>query len=320
MNRNLATLIGVAGMLALAGCSHSGGGPAATTSASSTKILLGFVTNNTSDYWNDARNGTADAAKEFPNVEVQFVEPNDASALTQKSDVDDLMAKGAKGIAISPVDPPNQTTMLNGVASQAVLITQDSDAPLSNRVCYIGTDNTAAGKMAGDEIKKALPNGGKIMVFVGKRDAQNAKEREAGLRAEITGSKIQILDVRTDDGDPTKAKSNAADAIVKYPDLAGMVGLWGYNGPQCLSAVEDAHKSGQIKIVCFDGLPPTVAGIKDGGIYAAILQQPYVFGKTAVEDMVKSIHGDKSWVPARKQILVPTTAITKDNVATLNAK
>jgi ribose transport system substrate-binding protein len=309
----IATLLG----LAAAGCSHTSqgmGGAASSTAGTSAKISVAFVTNNASDYWADARRGTEEAEKENPNVSVEFVEPADGTAATQKADIDQLLAKGVQGIAISPVDPPNQTQMLNDVASKAVLITQDSDAPDSNRICYIGTDNEAAGKMAGDLIKQALPAGGKIMVFVGKRDAQNAKDREKGLREEIAGSNIVILDVRTDDADPAKAKSNAADTIVKYPDLAGMVGLWGYNGPSCLSALEDAHKVGQIKVVCFDSLPDTIAGVKSGGIYGTILQQPYQFGLQAVQDMVKTIGGDKSWVPAGKQILVPTKAITKANV------
>src|SRR5207244_5379388 len=58
------------------------------------------------------------------------------------------------------------------------LFRSDSDAPDSNRMAYIGTDNIAAGKQAGALIREALPNGGKIMLFVGKIDAQNAKERD----------------------------------------------------------------------------------------------------------------------------------------------
>jgi ribose transport system substrate-binding protein len=310
--------------LAAAGCSHagqgtSGSGPAASSAPA--KISVAFITNSPSNYWADARRGTEEAEKENPNVDVQFIEPGDVSAaVEQKADIDQLLAKGVQGIAISPFDPANQTPMLNEAASKAVLITQDSDAPTSNRICYIGTDNEAAGRMAGDLIKKALPNGGKIMLFVGKRDAQNAMDREKGVREEIAGSKIVIIDVRTDDGDAAVGKTNAADAIIKYPDLAGMVGLWSYNGPSCLGAVRDAHKVGKIKIVCFDADPDTVGGIKDGSVYGTIVQQPYQFGLLAVQDMVKAIGGDKSWIPASKQIMVPTRAITKDNVASLASK
>ena len=70
-------------------------------------------------------------------------------------------------------------------------------------------------RFAGEELKKALPNGGKVMVFVGKADAQNAKERFDGLKKALGGSKIVLLDLRTDDGDRARAQQNGADALVK---------------------------------------------------------------------------------------------------------
>jgi ribose transport system substrate-binding protein len=110
--------------------------------------------------------------------------------------VDDLLVKGIDGMAISPVDPKNQTPMLNAAAERTIVFTQDSDAPESARACYIGTDNVAAGRQAGELIKEALPNGGKIMVFVGKADAQNAKERYQGIQEALQDSKVQIIDIR----------------------------------------------------------------------------------------------------------------------------
>jgi len=56
--------------------------------------------------------------------------------------------------------------MLDNVAKRGMLITQDSDAPNSARACYVGTNNVDAGKQAGELLKKVLPDGGKIMVFV----------------------------------------------------------------------------------------------------------------------------------------------------------
>src|ERR1051326_8815302 len=141
---------------------------------------LAFVTNNSSDFWTIARKGTEKAAKEIPNIQVEFRITSDGTAAGQQSIVDDLLAKGVNGIAISPVDPANQSPMLNKAAAQAVVVTQDSDAPSSNRLCYIGTDNVEGGRQAGRLVKEAIPQGGKIMVFVGTRDAQNARERFQG--------------------------------------------------------------------------------------------------------------------------------------------
>jgi ribose transport system substrate-binding protein len=162
--------------------------------------------------------------------------------------------------------------MINDVAKNALVITQDSDAPQSDRACYIGTDNIAAGRQAGGLIREALPDGGKIMIFVGNLDVRNAQERYQGIKEALQGSKVEIVDVRTDETDRVRAKSNAADALIKYPDIAGLVGLWSYNGPAILNAVTDAGKVGHVKIVCFDEEDPTLAGVKDGAIYATVVQ------------------------------------------------
>jgi ribose transport system substrate-binding protein len=298
--------------LLLAGCQgiHSGGGGL----AGGGKHKLAFVTNNASDFWTIARKGTEKAAAEIPGIEVEFRIPSDGTAAEQQRVIDDLLAKGIHGIAISPVDPVNQTQMLNRAASQALVVTQDSDAPESNRVCYIGTDNVAAGRQAGELVKEALPQGGKIMVFVGMLDAANAQQRYQGLREALAGSNVQIIDVRTDNTDRVRAKSNAADTLVNNPDIAGMVGLWSYNGPAILSAVKEANKVDKVKIVAFDEEDPTLAGIKEGTIYATVVQQPFEFGYRSMELMAKYLNGDKSVVPASKQIFVPTIAVKQADV------
>ncbi len=317
--------------LLFAGCSHNdqnassnaaGGAssPASSSAPAGGETMLAFVTNNPSDYWTICRKGTEAAQKELPGVQVQFVMPDDGTAATQKRDVDDLLAKGVKGIAISPVDPTNETPYLNTVAAKTNLITSDSDAADSKRLCYLGTDNHAAGVMAGGLIKEAIPQGGKIMLFVGKRDAQNARDREQGIRDALKGSNVSIVDVRTDDADHGRAKANAADALVKYPDLSCLVGLWSYNGPAIVSAVKDAGKVGKVKIVAFDQEADTLAGIKSGAVYGTVVQQPYEFGYKSVKLLAQLAQGNKSGVPASKLVIIPTQAIKAGNLAAYQAQ
>ncbi len=291
-----------------------------TTTTTGKKYKLAFVTNNASDFWTIARKGTEKAATDIPGIEVEFRINSDGTAAEQQRVVEDLLAKGIDGIAISPIDPQNQSPMLNRAASQALVVTQDSDAPNSNRACYIGTDNVAAGRQAGELIKEALPQGGKIMVFVGSLDAANAQQRFQGIKEVLQGSNIQILDVRTDNGERVRAKSNAADTLVNQADIACLVGLWSYNGPAILSAVKDAGKTGKVKIVAFDEEDETLSGIKEGAIYATVVQQPFEFGFRSMELMAKILGGDKSVVPANKQIIVPTIAVKKEQVEEFTKK
>ncbi|HEX3085481.1 MAG TPA: substrate-binding domain-containing protein, partial [Pyrinomonadaceae bacterium] len=101
------------------------------------KLKLAFITNNASDYWTIARKGVEQAGRELPNVEAEFKIPGEGTAAEQKRIIDDLLAKGLDGMAISPVDPDNQIQLINDAAKQALVLTQDSDAPKSDRACYI---------------------------------------------------------------------------------------------------------------------------------------------------------------------------------------
>ncbi|MCW6507402.1 sugar-binding protein [Lichenifustis flavocetrariae] len=283
-------------------------------SVAADKKTLAFVVNVPADFWTIARRGTEKAQKELPNYNVEFYIPGEMSAAAQKRILEDLLAKGVAGVSISPVNPDNSTEILNQVASKAVLFTQDADAPKSNRVMYIGTDNVAAGRQAGELIKKALPNGGKIMLFVGTMDAANARERSQGIKEVIAGTKIEIIDIRTDGGDQAKAKANVEDTLTKYPDIDLLAGLWAYNTPQIYNAVKAAGKEGKVKIVGFDEDQQTLKGVAEGVIDGTVVQQPYEFGYQSIKNLAKYIEGDKSVVPANKLQIIPTQIIDKSNV------
>ena len=292
--------------------------PSSTAGGSGKKLKLAFVSNNAATFWTIARSGCEAAEKELGNVEVDFRIPSSGGAAEQQTILDDLLAKGVDGIAVSPVDPANQTAFLNKVAEQTLLICHDSDAPDSKRVAYIGTDNFAAGTEAGKLIKEALPDGGKIMVFVGATDAENAKQRFGGIKKELEGSKVSVIDVRTDDTDLVRAQKNAEDTLVKYPDVACLVGLYNYNGPAILNAVRSAGKQGKVKIVCFDENDETLEGVASGDIYGTVVQQPFEFGKQAITKMAKHLAGDKDALAGGKQI-VPTRSLKKADVADFQA-
>jgi ribose transport system substrate-binding protein len=304
----LATLCLVA--VSLAGCGRGGG-----SDGDGAQVLrLAFVTNNSADFWTIARRGVEAADEELPDVEAEFRLTADGTAGEQQRIVDDLLTKGVAGIAISPIDPQNQTAMIDAAAGRALVFTQDSDAPDSARACYIGTDNVAAGRQAGQLILEAIPGGGEIMLFVGKLDAQNARERIQGIREALEGSAIEILDVRTDDGDDVRAKANAADTLVRYPDIEGLVGLWSYNGPAILNAVREAGRIGQVRIVAFDEADETLAGVRDGAIHATVVQQPYEFGYQSVRVLRELAKGNKDVIPADKIIAIPVKVVSQDTV------
>ncbi|MCL4690940.1 MAG: sugar-binding protein [Candidatus Hydrogenedentes bacterium] len=286
---------------------------AATVSEPEGTVRVAFVTNNTSDFWTIAEAGTKKAASEL-GCEVLFRKPSMGTAQEQQQIIEDLIVSGVSGIAISPNDPQNWTETLNRFAEQVNLITQDSDAPESNRVCYIGTNNYDAGVAAGELIKKTLPEGGEVMMYVGRLDAQNAQDRQRGIQDTLQGTNITIVDTMTDETDRAKAMANVQDTLVTHPEVDCLVGLWSYNGPAILNGVRDSGKLGEVKIVCFDEEEETLLGVAEGHIEGTIVQQPFEFGYQSVRMLVQLARGDRSAVPESGTLYVPVKTITQETV------
>lgn len=252
----------------------------------------------------------------------------------QKRILEAMVAKGVKGIAVSPVDPDNQTGHLNEIAQVTKLITHDADAPESDRMVYIGTDNYKAGRALGQLVKEAIPDGGEVMIFVGRLEQLNARQRRQGVidellnrghqtlgqvkfdevAKEFKGDKYTVLDTRTDNFDKAKAKANAEDAITKYKNLACMVGLFAYNPPACIDAIREAGKLDQIKVCGFDEQESFLQAIKDGHAHGTISQQPWNYGYNSVKLLKSIMDGDTSAIPENRFIDVGYKVITKANI------
>jgi ribose transport system substrate-binding protein len=316
-------------LTALAGC---GGGQS--------RPRVAFVSNNPEDFWTIAEAGATQAAAE-ENVELIFRRPERGEAAAQREVIDRLLNQGIQGIAVSVINPEGQQAYLGDIAARVPLLTVDNDAPGSHRRAYIGTNNYAAGRAVGKLVRRALPDGGTVVFFVGDLAALNARQRRQGVIDELAnapepadvvhfeptpdggtvGGKYKLYE-RTWTDQPEgaqKAKENAVQAINALKDVKGvcMVGLWAYNPPQILSAVKDAVekdivKSGQIKIVGFDEAFYTLDGVRDGLIEATVVQQPFEFGYRSVKVMAGLAKGNEAVLPAGGIDYVPYRILTRE--------
>lgn len=283
------------------------------TSAAEKKQLY-FVANGAVDFWKLAEAGMKKAQAELPGYTLSIRYPEQSSAAIQNRLLDDLVSGGAAGIMVSSVDPKTQVDELNKIAGQTALFTTDSDAPSSKRVAYIGSSNSLAGKQAGELLKKALPNGGKCLAFVGLPGADNARERIEGIKSTIAGSNVTIVDVRADDMDQSRAKRNVEDTITARKDVNCMIGVYAYNTPQIYLALKEAGRLGQVTVVGFDEDQTTLGGVKEGSIAGTVVQAPFEWGYQGMKDLAKYIEGDKSFLPANNLLIVPTQVIDQSNV------
>ena len=251
-------------------------------------------------------------------------------AANQKRILEQLLSQGVDGIAVSPVDPANQTDILNEVGENCHFITHDSDAPNSNRLMYIGMSNYDAGRMVGELVREAVPKGGKIVLFIGSMEQNNAKLRRQGVidelmgrshdpsrfdnpGQEIAGDKYTIVATLVDDFNDVRKKELPEQTLAKYDDIACMVGLFEYNPPFIFDALKSAGKLGQIAVVGFDENERTLEEIDNGNCAGTVVQNPYMYGYKSVEILSKLARGEK--VESKDGFIdIPARKIVKDNV------
>jgi ribose transport system substrate-binding protein len=324
MNRRfLFSLLSLFSLVGLNGCRESG----------ESSDRYAFVTNGVAEFWTLAESGAKQAGKEL-GVDVTVLMPGSLS--DQKQMLEDAVTRGYKGVAVSPIDSSNQTDMLNQVAAATKLVTHDSDAPDSERLAYIGMDNYTAGRLCGQLVKEALPQGGEVMILIGRMEQDNARKRRQGVidellgRSEdpsrfdppadlVEGNGFKILGTLTDGFDLSKAKANAEDALSRYPEIDAMVGLFAYNPPAILQALEQAGKLNTVKIIGFDEDSQTLAGIKAGTVHGTVVQNPYEYGYQSVKVLKALAAGDNSVIPQDAFIHIPGRQIRKDNVEAFQA-
>ncbi len=294
--------------------------PACTKKSGSGKVKVAIVTNCTADFWLHAEAGAKKAAAEN-DVELDFRQPKTQTVIDQMEIVEALLKQGIKGLAVSVINPEEQTPDLTRIAGQVNLVTMDNDADKTGRLCYVGVDNYLAGKEAGRAVKRALPKGGTIALFIGTTTSANSKDRVAGVLDELAGSDNRA-EIRkgnfqekygvytlyrkapiTDETEEAKARTNAESALEQLkntPDVA-MVGLYAYNPKAILTAVRGKNLVGKVKIVGFDEDFDTLDGIDKGEIEATVVQDPYQYGYVSVTCLAYVAKGgDKTKIPQKE--------------------
>ena len=296
------------------------------------KPKVAYVTNGVASFWVIAESGVAQGGKDF-DADTQVLMPAEGIS-DQKRMIEDLITKGIDGIAVSPIDPVNQTDLLNEAAKYTKLITHDSDAPDSDRLCYIGMDNYLAGRMCGELVKEAMPDGGKLAIFIGRLEQDNAKRRRQGVidailgrpedasrfdlpDAEIKEGPWHIVGTYTDQFDRAQGKANAEDALSRHPDVGAMVGLFAYNPPLILEALKQADKLGTVKVIGFDEADETLQGIIDGNVHGTVVQNPFEYGRQSVRVLAGLAKGDSLsdlGIPEDGFLNIEASQIRSDNV------
>lgn len=243
---------------------------------SDAKFVL--LTNAVAPFWTAAQTGASRASLEF-NVPIMFQAPTAAEKLLQQlSMLETFVNDEFTAITFSAIDREAPHDIIKQAVDNGIhVLCTDSDATGSERAMYIGMSDYDAGRAAGEAALEIIGEG-KIVGLVGYATAQNAQDRIAGVNDALEGTGLEMVEVLLDDIKPEVALSNAQTAMQTYPDLAGFITFYSYDGPAACQAVKQAGAEGEVKIVAFDAEPETITCMGDGAVQAMIGQRVYFYG------------------------------------------
>lgn len=264
------TLSAVFAVLVLTGC---GGG---ARHQPSEKYYL-ICANPKIPYWQEAGAGLVKAATEL-NVQAELIGPDVYDAKSELAEFKRIMGNKPAGILISPGDSAVLRPEIDtAVAAGVPVITVDSDAPQSQRLFFIGTNNYQAGQMGGGLLAKLL-NGKGNVVFYTIANQKNLEERLDGYRAALASSPgikvTQVIDMK---GDARVAFDKTTELVEKKTPVDAFVSLESLSGSEIAEVLEREKVEGKV-ILAMDTAASTLGWIEKGKIAATLMQKPYTMG------------------------------------------
>jgi ribose transport system substrate-binding protein len=252
-------------------------------------------------FYADVEKGCKEEAQKL-GVQVLYTGPNTADEAEQVVILKDVVARGVSGLAVAPMNADSVTGVIAEARKKGIpVITFDSDAPNSERQCYVGTDNLDAGREAGKAFKK-LKAKGKYAVLTGGLAAANLNDRIKGFKEVVNGSdytEISGSPFPCDD-DAVKGVQIVQDIMTRYPDLDGIFfsGGWPlFGAPEAFMKAIGKRapevKAGKFVLVSFDTLPEELKLLKDGYCNALIGQRPLAMGIKSMDVMNDISNGKK---------------------------
>ncbi len=234
-----------------------------------------------SEFFNWAYAGMIDAAKAIgPHVKTELHGPAEWDATLEARAIEQLVAKKVDGIIVTAGEANTMVPAINrAIRAKIPVITFDSDAPTSNRLCFVGTNNYQAGYEAGKAMGEWLGDAGRIGIstFPGPAHLKQRQDGfEAGLKDAAPGAKV--VAVVNDERDVAKAETQITAMLQANKEINGIFGAHGNPGPGAAAAVRSLGLQGKIQVMGFDFGMPVIELIEKGEIKGTVGQNPYLMG------------------------------------------
>ncbi len=248
------------------------------------KIQIGVLGKSQCSYWDVVRMGMEAAAAKYPNVVATFYAPTTEDINKQIDTVEGWIAAGYKGIALAPSDPNAMKPVIKEALSKGIAVsTEDTDAPGTGRLFYLGTSNYTAGYRAGMIMKKLLNGKGKVAILTGSLTALNSLQRIKGFEDAIAGTDIQVIKpILNDKEDITQAMDLTETAVTNNPDMNGMFAVYAVSSDGAAKALKAVGATDRVKLVSFDYTDAHLQQLNEGLTDAIIAQRQYFMGYESV--------------------------------------
>ncbi|MGA2974692.1 MAG: LacI family DNA-binding transcriptional regulator [Spirochaetia bacterium] len=207
--------------------------------------------------------------------------------LTRETEIlTDLLESEVDGIGIAPADPNRLKDLIDRAIDRRIaVVTLNTDAPESRRICFVGQNPLLAGRIAGELMGKFLMGSGKIIAVTAFRTVLVHKQRLDAFVGVIDEQYpgIDIAGVYENHDSDEEACRQIREHLSRTRDVNGIYLTSGIGPAGVVRALDEAGLAGKVRIVCFDYFPETVRLIKSGFVHAAIGEDPFMQGYQTVK-------------------------------------
>lgn len=253
-------------------------------------IQLGFImfnSTNSNPFFDDVVSGIKLKSKDLYefgiNVEIRFSDFGNVGHQLQL--IDELVAAGAQGIAITPINHPHIIQKITSLAEQGIpTVTANTDIENSRRIAYVGSNYTQSGKTAAGLVRLVTHGKANVGIVVGSLDVLCHSERVNGFTASIAENcpAVKIIDIVENHDDDIDSFSVTKALLTNHPEIDTLflasAGVYG-----ACRAVEALELQKKLKIISFDCVPTTKKLLQCGVITATICQQPLKQGSMPLD-------------------------------------
>lgn len=270
----IATALGLGGMMTACNReqeSASGGGGFTGEPRSGNGEYVEVLALTSLPYFIDHKVGMEQAAK-YLGVSTKFLGPSELDLDQMVTTLEQAITQEVSGLVVVGFDPLLAPSINKAIDAGIPAVTVDADVPDSNRLCFLGTGNEQAGELGAQELAKLIGGSGKVIIIT-RTGQSNLEERVNGYRKVLNAEGIEIVQVANDDSDSTKAASAVTAALRTQPDLAGIACVEAAGGVGTATALREANRAGEVKVVAMDRDAETLEAIEEGTIQASIAQK-----------------------------------------------